>query len=209
MEVSFVRTPSGCDSIVRFDGGRSYRIRNPGSFLAVPPHDLRTIPRRARIAGGLGFWGYVARGVVFPGMSLESGNRPPHGEERSRAAIRAAKDFLAETEMLAGAIADLARAGLDDDPRRATAALADGWWPPHSLATKLPMADRRACDLFRRVAATWPQVPMNEALVLRWSLRRHPLAPKNPLDAESERREQRRSRSARGRAAHASRGHNP
>lgn len=199
MEVEFVRVPEiACEAVVRLDGRRVFRVRNPGSWRAVPPHDLVQFIAELELGWQTGFWGYIARGVVFPGMTQEEGKRPPHGEERSRAAIRDAKELLSETEMLAGAIADLARANLDGDAGRVAAFIAKGWWPPHSKATQLPLADiQRACRAFREIESRWRSLATGESLHFRWSLRRNPLAPENPLDLAIAAKRGARSKSSR------------
>jgi len=196
MEVAFVRVPARhqCEAVVSFDNGRVFRIVSPGAFR-VPPHDLAQFVVEHELGWQTGFWGYIARGVVFREMMQEEGKRPPHGEERSRSAIRGAKDLLAETEMLAGAVAEIARANLERDPSRTAALLARAWWPPHSNAAQLPLADvRRACRALRQAEADWPAVVMGDSLRFRWSLRRNPLAPENPLDAKTAERRRRARR---------------
>jgi hypothetical protein len=184
MEVAFVRVPERhqCEAVVSFDSGRAFRVASPGAFRPMP-HDLGQFVVEHELGWQTGFWGYIARGLVFREMIQEKGKRPPHGEERSRAAIRGAKDLLAETEILAGAIAEIARADLDCDPSRAAALLARAWWPPHSNAAQLPIADvQRGCRAFRQVEAAWRALAIGDSLRFRWSLRRNPLAPENPLD---------------------------
>ncbi len=200
MEVSFVRVSElQCESLVRFDNGRVFSVPSPG-LRQVPPHDLGQFVVEQTLGWQTGFWGYIARGVVFPGMSQVEGKRPQHGEERSRTAIRGAKDLLAEVEALAGAVADFARANLDGDPDRVAGLLKKGWWPPQSRATELPLAEiRHACDAFRQAESDWRVLRLGEALRFRWTLRRNALAPENPLDLANTARHDRRGRSERAR----------
>jgi hypothetical protein len=117
-------------------------------------------------------------------MQQREGTRALHGEERSKTAIRAAKDFLAEAEGLAGAVGNLVRANLDDDPQRITRSLADRSWPPRSTVLGLPVADiQRACRALRQVESDWRALPLGDSLRFGWSLRKNPCAPENPLDA--------------------------
>jgi hypothetical protein len=184
MEVSFVRVPKiECEGVVRFANGRVFSVPSPGGFREVPPHDLGQFIVEQTLGWQTGFWGYIARGVVFPSMEQTSGKHPPHGEERSRAAIRGAKDLLAEVEALAGAIASLARGHFDDDPDRVAGLLRKGWWPPHSKAAQLSLAEiRRACGAFRQVEHDWRALDVGDSMRFRWTLRRNPIAPENPLD---------------------------
>jgi len=196
MEITFTRVPEvQCEGVVRLDNGRVFQVRNPGAFKQVPPHDVGQLVIELELGWQTGFWGYIARGVVFREMTQIEGKRPPHGEERSRAAIREGKDLLAEVECLAGAIAAIARDNVHADPSRASAMLAKSWWPPHSRAARLPIADiRRACRAYRQAEADWHALAVGDSLRFRWSLRKNPLAPENPLDvATSSRRTQRRA----------------
>ena len=197
MEVSFVRVPEiNCEAIVHLDNGRVFSVPSPGGLRHVPPHDLAQFVAEHALGWQTGFWGYIARGIVFPGMYQKAGTRPPHGEERSRAAIRGAKDFLAEVERLAGTMAAIAQGNVDGDPSRALAILAKGWWPPPSTASQLPIADiQRACHVFRKAEADWRALAPGESLRFRWSLRRNPMAPENPLDLAALDRRNTRGRS--------------
>src|SRR2546423_15132213 len=76
---------------------------------------------------------------------------------------------------------EVARAKLDRDPSRTAALLARAWWPPHSNATQLPLADvQRACRAFLQVEADWRALAIGGRLCFRWSLRRNPPRPGNP-----------------------------
>src|SRR5262249_9647579 len=128
MEVTFVRVPETvCEGVVRFDDGRVLSVRSPGALRTVPPHDLGQFVVEHELGWQTGFWGYVTRGVLFPGVTQTAGRRAFHRDERSRAAIRGAKDLLAEVEMLAGVVGAIALAHADDDPDRVAAMLRDTW----------------------------------------------------------------------------------
>ena len=188
MEVAFVRVPGRVQSeaVVRHEDGRVLVVPSPGAFREVPPHDLGQLVVEQALGWQTGFWGYVARGVLFPGMSQTEGRRRFHADERSRAAIRDAKELLAEVESLAGVIALLARGELDRDPDRVAHELANAWWPPRSSAAGLPIADvRRACDAFRGAERDWRALPPGGCLRFRWAWRRNPCAPENPLDVRA------------------------
>ena len=183
MEVTFTRVPvRECEGLVRRDDGRVFVVPNPGSYRRMPPHDVGQFVVEQTLGWQTGFWGYVARGVVFPGMVQKGGKRAPHGDERSRAAIRAAKDLLAEAEALTGAVSALVGGDLDGDPDRVASLLADAWWPPASQARLLPFADvRRACRAWRQVMHDWPLLAFGEGLRFRWSYAGSAHAPENPL----------------------------
>jgi hypothetical protein len=172
-----------CEAIVHRDDGRVFSVRNPGGLKQVPPHDLRQFLAERELGWQTGFWGYVARGVVFRAMTQLQGSRPPHGDERSCAALRAAKDLLAEGEAVANAIASIALAHADDDAGRVAKMLADTWWPPHSRAASLALADvQRACRAVRQAGVDWQALAIGDRLRFHWTRRRNPLCPEHPLD---------------------------
>ena len=189
MEITIHRVnPYRYYSIARRDDGVTVRI--PGydrpEWL---PHDLAhiTVERELGLRGG--FWARVAAGAMFPNMTVLSGRRPPHAEERSRALIRANGDALHQSELLAGAFHHLAQHGLDANPQAARASIARCW-----LQGDVPAPDAaaisRVCDSLREAAQLWQGVPEGGGLTLRWKLR-------------AERVALHRHREASGRARHA------
>ena len=151
MEVAFVRIPEReSEAAVSLDG-RVLIVRSPGNLKIVPPHDLGQFIVEHELRWQTGFWGYVARGVIFPGMDQRSGRRPPHGEERSRAAISGAKDDLAEVESLAGAVAAIVRDDLDRNPDRVRAPVRDDVVAAGTRQRDSLEDIQRACAAFRQV----------------------------------------------------------
>jgi hypothetical protein len=161
-------------SVARRDDGVTVRI--PGydrpEWL---PHDLAhvTVERELGLRGG--FWARVAAGAMFPNMTVLSGRRPPHAEERSRALIRADGDALRQSELLAGAFHHLAQRGLDATPQAAHAYVARFW-----LQGDVPAPDAatisRVCNSLREAAQLWQGVPEAGGLTLPWKLRAEPVA---------------------------------
>ena len=189
MEVSFVRVERQSEAIVHHDRGRVFRVRAPGALRESPPHDLGHFIVERELGWQTGFWGYVARGVLFPGIEQLEGARRFHQDEHTRAALAGAKDLLTEAEGLADVIRQIARGSLDRDPGRVVALLARAWWPPHSRVRELPIADlARACRAFRQADADWRALALGDRLRYRWTSQRHPLAPENPLDVRPLRR---------------------
>ena len=195
MEVAFARIPERQSEALVYIEGRVFVVPAPGNLRGVPPHDLGQFIVEHALKWQTGFWGYVARGVVFPSMSQTSGNRRLHGEEHSRAAIRGAKDHLAEVESLAGVVATIVRSNIDNNPDRMKHLIAGTFWPPSSTAPSLSVENLQdACRAFRKVEADWRALPMGDTLRFRWSFRAHPLAPANPLDEQATHRRRRARR---------------
>jgi hypothetical protein len=199
MDVQFIRVPRReCDAVVRLRDGRVMRVINPGNVRQIPPHDVAQFIVEHTLGWQTGFWGYVARGIVFDGMEHESGRRALHGEERSRTAIRGAKHLLAEAECLAGMVYDLVRDGQDGELSAIARVMAGFSWPPDASAPSLNPADvQRACQACRAVADEWRALPMQGSLSFRWSFRAGAHAPANPLDEKQPRRRDVRSRAVR------------
>jgi hypothetical protein len=163
-------------STARRDDGVTVRI--PGydrpEWL---PHDLAhiTVERELGLRGG--FWARVAAGAMFPNMTVLSGRRPPHAEERSRALIRANGDELTRAEVLAGAFLQLAQEGLDVSEPVALARIARAWSSAGREPFTLDHATIvRVCAALRAAAQLWREVPVGGSLTLPWKLRADPVA---------------------------------
>jgi hypothetical protein len=183
MEVTFTRSAArSCQTAIRRDDGRCYSI----PVFSVPrrlPHDLVHFAVEQALGWQTGFWGYVARGAVFPGMRQTAGRRPFHAERRARELIAPAKDLLGEAENLAATIENIVVNGLERNDPAIAQLFADAWWPPSSRAHDLPPDQiRRACAALRDAEASWQALAVGESLKLCWSLRRGPSAPQ-PITA--------------------------
>src|SRR5262245_14895249 len=132
MEVTFTRTGvQGCETVIVRDDGRSFSV----PVYSVPrrfPHDLAHLAVEAELGWQTGFWGYVARGAVFPGMRQRSGRRPFHADERWRALIAPAKDLLGEAENLVAIVTKIVDGDREDDERTVARTFAESWFPPQS-----------------------------------------------------------------------------
>src|SRR5436190_14283071 len=85
-------------TIVRDDGVR-FALRGPDCTFALP-HDMAHYIVERALALNEGFWGRVAAGGVFPGMSFIDGRRKPKAADRSKALVKANADRLSEAEVL-------------------------------------------------------------------------------------------------------------
>lgn len=84
--------------IVRDDGVR-FMLRGPDCTF-VMPHDIAHYVVEKELGLDRGFWGRVAAGGVFPGMSHVDGRRKPRAAERSKSILKASPDELADAEVL-------------------------------------------------------------------------------------------------------------
>src|SRR5215471_4055405 len=87
-------------SVVDRDDGVRYLVDGAGAKGRLP-HDLVHYVVESELRLEKGFWGSVADGAVFPGMTWLYGRRRPHATERGEAVIRANNDPLNAAEVLA------------------------------------------------------------------------------------------------------------
>jgi hypothetical protein len=113
MEITFTRT-----------GGRRYAtqaVRDDGVSVQVPsydrtaplPHDLAHYVVERELGLKNGFWGCVAAGALFPGMTVISGRQRPQAAARSAAVIREAGQHGTEAEVLVGVLLGIVHDGLE------------------------------------------------------------------------------------------------
>jgi hypothetical protein len=180
MEVRFTRTAAlTCETVVLLDDGRSFRVSYQRGRPV--PHDFAHFAIERELGWQTGFWGYVARGAVFPSMRQLGGRRRLHGDDRSRALLAAAKDFLGDAEGLATAVLKIVAESSDEDRAEVARVFAESWWPPASHAERLPYVDiRRACAALRQAAADWQTLSVGHSLTFTWSLKRGEHAPAVP-----------------------------
>ena len=167
MRVCFPRLADGTRSysIVDRDDGVRYRV-DEGIAGPEIPHDLvhLIVERETRDDGG--FWGAVAAGAVFDSMTHVSGRRPPRVRQRSDAAIRARRDRLQRSELMAGLVSRVNRGRVRsaDEIRR----IARDELSTLPNSDVLPDRVLAAADALRAVAQRWAALPVGERLVVDW-----------------------------------------
>jgi hypothetical protein len=172
MKITFTRT-----------GERTYTTvaaRDDGVTLHVPshdrpallPHDLAHFIVEQELGLKQGFWGSVAAGALFPGMTVVSGRQPPHAADRSRSIIRAMGQLGTEAEVLVGVLVKIAHAGMEENWEAARSILVREW-RPNRPSRDLPTAEevRRVSARLREAQADWQSLPIGESLTVTWFLR--------------------------------------
>ncbi|HEY7295120.1 MAG TPA: hypothetical protein VH916_08760, partial [Dehalococcoidia bacterium] len=120
-----------------------------------------------------GFWGSVAAGVLFGGMTIVSGRQRPHAAERSKATMRANGDLMLQAEVVAGALDAIVAEDADADAQYALKRLTAAQAAVRIGPLPLDGADvRRVCAALRGAAARWQGLPPGSPLVLRWDVHR-------------------------------------
>jgi hypothetical protein len=166
--------------IVRLDARRSESfatrddrvvVHVPGYGPAVPlPHDLAHFVIEKELGLHKGFWGSVAGGAKFPGMSVVSGRQRPHAEARSAALCKANARRVTEVEVVISVLLQLMREGTAPTSRRAASLLAERWQPKKEseIAGLGPPDMANLCERLQAMAQRWSQVGIGSDLVVRW-----------------------------------------
>src|ERR1051325_2112941 len=100
------------ESTIARDDGVRFRLKGHDCALALP-HDIAHYIVENALGLEGGFWGRVAAGGVFPSMTYVDGRRRPKAAERSKTALRAGPDELADAEVLVRIFSDTIREGHD------------------------------------------------------------------------------------------------
>jgi hypothetical protein len=171
--------------IFRRTGLRSYAtlaVRDDRVAVSIPsfdrptslPHDVAHFVVERELGLARGFWGCVADGAIFPGMTVVSGRQSARAAERSRSVIRDAGQRGTEAEVLVGTMLRIAEAHLDATWPVAREILRDMWAPAGPSHTPLTADEvRRICDALRDAGRRWHALPVGESMQVTWpALRR-------------------------------------
>jgi hypothetical protein len=168
-------------NVSRVDAHR-YRTtveRGDGVMLSVPgygfmralPHDLAHLPVEATLGKAQGFWGSIAAGAIFPGMSVLGGRQKPHAGERASAVAKGNADALGEAECLVAAFETIITDDLDRQWLHAEAYLKErlssrprAHIPGHSEIDAV-------CAAWRGLQARWDRTAVDETIHLDWPVR--------------------------------------
>jgi hypothetical protein len=137
---------------------------------ALLPHDLAHFVVEQDLALRWGFWGCVAAGAMFPGMTVVSGRKRPDAAARSQAALQRAKRWGTEAEVLVNAMLTIARENLDGHWPAAYSALRRVW-RPREPSRELPNADevRRIAVALREAERQWQALEVGQRVTVVWS----------------------------------------
>jgi hypothetical protein len=171
MEITFTRT-----------GQRTYTtvvVRDDGVTIAVPsfdrpawlPHDLAHYVVEHALGLTQGFWGCVAAGAVFPGMTVVSGRQPPHAAARSQAIMREMGQHGTEAEVLVGILVGIVQDGLDPRGPAAHARVSDAWQDPRYVAREPLHAEKvyQVCMALREAQQQWQALAIGQSITVTWA----------------------------------------
>lgn len=171
MQITVIRVDDRryATTVTRDDG---VTLSVPGyGFIHAMPHDLGHYAIEATLPLRHGFWDCVAEGAVFRGMTVLSGRRKPHADERSRGLMKRHADRLNEAETLVGSFEHIVEHALDRKPDEAERLIRK-----HAAGFRsgLVLPDRN--DIFavstawRDLLARWQACHAGQSIDLQWRL---------------------------------------
>ena len=167
MRVTFPRLPDHERgyALVERDDGAVYRLNGSQSGPRLP-HDIMhlVVERELRIKDGI--WAGIAAGLVFDSMQHDSGRRPPHAAERSKALLRGFREQGLRAELLADLVSSAATLDtmtLDKIKRLAATKLSV--LPDTDVDPVVIAAAARALQV---EAARWARLRVGEELSYDW-----------------------------------------
>ena len=156
-------------SVVTRDDRVTLRVAGYGPTQPLP-HDLAHYVVEKELALRRGFWGSVADGAVFPGMTVLEGRQRPHARERSDALCKANGRTLSDVETFVGLMVELARNNVPATSPHAAKMVArcvtpskDSEIRPVTTAS-LERLNASLTAMVRR----WSEVRVGDALTIRW-----------------------------------------
>ena len=156
-------------SVVTRDDRVTLRVAGYGPSAPLP-HDLAHYVVEKELALRRGFWGCVAEGAIFPGMSILAGRQRPHARERSEALCKANSRTLTEVEVIVGVMVELVRNNVPATSPYAAKTVARCLTPrkDSELRTITAANLERLDEGLTVMARRWSEVCVGDTLVVRW-----------------------------------------
>jgi hypothetical protein len=134
------------------------------------PHDLAHYVVEKELGLRRGFWGSVADGAIFPGMTVLVGRQRPHARERSQALCKTNSRSLTDVEVIVGLLVELMRNKIPATSPYAAKMVARCLTPAMGSELRAITAAnlQRIGDGLTAMARSWSEVKVGDALVLRW-----------------------------------------
>lgn len=156
-------------SVVTRDDRVTVRVAGYGPSQPLP-HDLAHYVVEKELGLRRGFWGSVADGAIFPGMTVLAGRQRPHARERSHALCKTNNRNLTEVEVIVGVLVELMRNNVPATSPYAAKTVARCVTPAKDseLHTITAANLQRVGEGLTAMARRWSGVKVGDALVLRW-----------------------------------------
>ena len=170
MEIIFTRSRDRWDQTIatRQDG---VRVRIPVFGPLDPiPHDLAHYVVERELGLQDGFWGRVAAGALFGGMSVVDGRQKPHARERSRSLIAVNPYAIGFAEVVVGTVL---HAVAGEALRPEALPVASPVVPSRTRADRDALVARLR-PVVEAMCARWREVPQGGTLRVVWPEQRVP-----------------------------------
>ena len=170
MQIKFVRLDAyRSESIVARNDRVSLRVPGYGPAILLP-HDLAHFVIEKELGLRRGFWGSVAEGAKFPGMTVVSGRRRPHAEARSAALCKANARRVTEVEVIISVLSQIVKEEIAPASRRATMLINERWMPKRGseIGDLSPPVIEGLCKSLQVMARRWSEVGIGDELVVQW-----------------------------------------
>ncbi len=171
MEIAVQKTDRWhCITIVR-DDGVTLDLRAVGRKYA-PPHDLAHYVVEGTLGLRQGFWGTVADGAKFPGMTVLDGRQRPHADARSKSLMKANQRCLSEAEVMVSIFVDLLEERPNAKPAVLGPRLAERWTPAGTEAGVIgPDRIERVWTALCAMRKRWQALAVGDRIVVEWPMR--------------------------------------
>ena len=169
MEITFTRSGERhCQTVAVRDDG--VRVQVPSfDSSAWLPHDMGHYVVERGLGLEHGFWGRVAEGAIFSGMTVLEGRQPPHAATKSHSIIKGLGQYGTEAEVLVGMVMEIARQKLDNNLQVAQTLLRKAWQPGQSARPPLQAEEvRQVCCELRVMQQEWQALEPGESLTVSW-----------------------------------------
>lgn len=133
------------------------------------PHDLAHFVVERELGLRRGFWGSVADGVLFEGMSIVDGRQGPHAATHSKELRKSNRENVIEAEVLVGSFIELIEKAIAPNSVAAQARLAQRWMPQHPDARPLTSADiERVCAALVAARDRFQKLALGMSFEVEW-----------------------------------------
>ncbi len=169
MNITFTRTGE-CTYTTQAMRGDGVTLQVPGPDRTAPlPHDLAHYVVERELGLRRGFWGRIADGALFPGLTVVSGRQPPHAAERSRTILREVEPQGTHAEVLVGIFLGILHDCLDSNEPAALARVSAAWTPGKPERGPLDPAEvRRVCQALQDAQQRWQALAIGQSLAVWW-----------------------------------------
>ena len=133
------------------------------------PHDFAHYIVEHELGLKQGFWGRVAAGAVYSGMTIVSGRQAPHSAEKSKAVIREAEQQGVEAEVMVSFLLKVMQENLDNNLPVLNSLLKEQW-QSNRPERNLPYVSevQRISKALREATQQWQSLEIGQGITVFW-----------------------------------------